>query len=1139
MQIFFITVLSSFPGSSTGTPLPKSIPPGFTDRPLPKPADPGPFKNAPTDPPLELSVTGIGDAVRRASVSNVNYTHLIPDTILVSNVSAITFGNDTASSVVRIQYFPEKVGTPSNLSMFVKNETSGSFDSLPFTLDTGNKIVSSTVTASGEYCVMDKELWDARFVGSGQQQMAMTAKTSTVKVPEFVYVDSPANRTLLSASGSGTNSTTLSPTKGSSLALVANQASSTSASTMAGTGQYEAVLNGDFSNGMAFWTPNGPDTIPSTESAYFQIMPDTTNYYSSPSSLKMQLHLRPPTGTAINYDISHSDIYLSGATTLSFRYMCSEIQRANSNTAAGMTVSLYNSAGTQVAYKDFTFTGTTSWTTGSFPVTGYTGAYRIVFSPRISGYPSSRLYDDYMTINIDDVSATSDTPPSPTTANVRLCLFTLSGAPYISMGSVTLNDGSGTTRTLKKSGCTDAFIFSGGGGRQFQITTQDYPTKYLDSTILSGEQGTINVNVDGGSQQTTASLNVVSNPSGANILVNGVNYGTTPLSGVSVSTSGSPAITARLTGYKELTTMPFPKNPGNYDVPLSLEVARGNVYITSTPSGATATIGALNAGETPAQFTDLPVGTYTLILTRGYYNPYTTQVTVTDGQTTYVNANLAETNSDSDSLPDIREVQGYLDPFGNLRTSDPTIADTDTDGLTDDYEAGYLTTTLDGKSVWRVRCNPRMVDSDTDGLFDPDELDIGTKPLIPDTDGEGLTDFQEIERGTDPLDVNTDGDSTDDFTELIMYSWGAGVDPNVAITYGDKTPQQELETMVCGATLGAGGDIVSTCDTDSESYVIGWMLSPSGKVTAVRDFSFSGYKGDLIGAFLNAIQFKTVQKGMGKLVVPIKNFVIRNPHLTGDVGKVVSKYSDDVLQTRAILTNIHGDRYDDIVQKLGNGDEATVIQLYERGVNVKLLDDALTSAQIYDRYPGLGNFIARTLLNEEGLASRVTIDLTKLESAQKAGKTSSIQRWLGNIQGAYGEYKGKEAIYREGMTIIKDLSHVNKPGLDLVLKDGNTIKIIECKAVKDLSVSNLRNYLITDKTTGAITGYNAQYAVLEGLPESYFTDPTINKQFILYINSPESTAIKSKLNLPASVPYKYTKGSIDYTGTVQVIVMAE
>ena len=73
---------------------------------------------------------------------------------------------------------------------------------------------------------------------------------------------------------------------------------------------------------------------------------------------------------------------------------------------------------------------------------------------------------------------------------------------------------------------------------------------------------------------------------------------------------------------------------------------------------------------------------------------------------------------------------------------------------------------------------------------------------------------------------------------------------------------------------------------------------------------------------------------------------------------------------------------------------------------------------------------------------------------------------------------------------------------------------------------------------GQITGYNVKYALLQGLPENYFTDSTITKQFILYINSPESTAIKSKLNLPTSVPYKYSKAGVDYTGTVQVIVMA-
>lgn len=552
-------------------------------------------------------------------------------------------------------------------------------------------------------------------------------------------------------------------------------------------------------------------------------------------------------------------------------------------------------------------------------------------------------------------------------------------------------------------------------------------------------------------------------------------------------------------------------------------------------------VGGFGAPETPASYTDLPVGTYTLTLTTNYYDTYTTQVTITDGQTTYVNANLAETNSDSDSLPDIREVQGYLDPFGNNRTSDPTIADTDGDGLTDDYEAGVLRTDSNGHTFWKVVSNPRMVDSDTDGLFDPDELEIGTKPLIPDSDGDGLWDSKELDYGTDPLDVNTDGDYADDYQEYLIYAIGSG-SRDVAITYQDKTPQQELDTMICGATLGAGGDIVSSCDTDSASYIIGWMLSPSGKITALRDFSFSSYKGDLVGAFLNAIQFKTVQKGMKGLAIPIKNYVTKYPQLTGDVGKVVTKYSDDALQTRTLLkdTILGETAYNRVIAaEKGFGDEATVIRLYEKGVNVKLLDETFQSASIYDRYPGLAKFIANTLLNEEGMASRVTIDLTKLESAQKAGKTRSIQSWLGNIRGSYTEYKARDELYKSGVTIITDLSHINKPGLDLVLKDGNSLKIVECKAVKDLSTSNLKNYLVLDNS-GQITGYNVNYALLQGLPESYFTDPNINKQFILYINSPESAAIKTKLNLPASVPYsiKNSQTNQEVKGSVNIIVMA-
>ncbi len=55
----------------------------------------------------------------------------------------------------------------------------------------------------------------------------------------------------------------------------------------------------------------------------------------------------------------------------------------------------------------------------------------------------------------------------------------------------------------------------------------------------------------------------------------------------------------------------------------------------------------------------------------------------------------------------------------------------------------------------------------------------------------------------------------------------------------------------------------------------------------------------------------------------------------------------------------------------------------------------------------------------------------------------------------------------------------------------------------------------------------------------YVTDPNINKKFILYLNGPNSQAIKNSLNLPSSVPYSFTDSKgIFRSGTVEVIVKA-
>ena len=78
------------------------------------------------------------------------------------------------------------------------------------------------------------------------------------------------------------------------------------------------------------------------------------------------------------------------------------------------------------------------------------------------------------------------------------------------------------------------------------------------------------------------------------------------------------------------------------------------------------------------------------------------------------------------------------------QTSITVVADSDCDGMTDDYERifglhpGYTADAAD--------------DNDDDDLINFDEARYGTNPFNPDTDGDGVSDGDEVAQGTDPLE---------------------------------------------------------------------------------------------------------------------------------------------------------------------------------------------------------------------------------------------------------------------------------------------------------------------------------------------------------------------------------------------------
>ena len=176
------------------------------------------------------------------------------------------------------------------------------------------------------------------------------------------------------------------------------------------------------------------------------------------------------------------------------------------------------------------------------------------------------------------------------------------------------------------------------------------------------------------------------------------------------------------------------------------------------------------AGTNPVSYlivngTALPAGTYNAANTSLYLTG-TGSITVTI------------TDTDVDGIPDWWMTQYFGHPTGeagdlsraqddaepdgltNLREfqlgTNPKVADTDIDGLTDGAEVDTQFT------------NPLLADTDGDTLSDGAEVNThGTNPLLPDTDADGLRDGDEINiHTTNPLLADGDNDGAGDWYEI-------------------------------------------------------------------------------------------------------------------------------------------------------------------------------------------------------------------------------------------------------------------------------------------------------------------------------------------------------------------------------------
>jgi hypothetical protein len=123
-------------------------------------------------------------------------------------------------------------------------------------------------------------------------------------------------------------------------------------------------------------------------------------------------------------------------------------------------------------------------------------------------------------------------------------------------------------------------------------------------------------------------------------------------------------------------------------------------------------------------------------------------------------------------------IQYAYDAAGN-RTLVKIIADTDHDGMTDNWEMTFFDTLSRNGTA----------DTDGDGLSDLQEHQNQTNPKVKDTDGDGMPDGWEVHYNLQPRidDAHDDGDF-DGFTNLREYRGGSEPDNPESLPFIRSSP---------------------------------------------------------------------------------------------------------------------------------------------------------------------------------------------------------------------------------------------------------------------------------------------------------------------------------------------------------------
>jgi hypothetical protein len=160
-------------------------------------------------------------------------------------------------------------------------------------------------------------------------------------------------------------------------------------------------------------------------------------------------------------------------------------------------------------------------------------------------------------------------------------------------------------------------------------------------------------------------------------------------------------------------------------------------------------------------------------------------------------------DSDADGLPDETELRlEGVDASGATVTLDPTSRDTDGDGFSDKVEHLLRTVGLDPfRPSLPPDCEDPALDRDGDGLGDCEEKLLGSDPTLFDSDADGLPDPLELRRGSNLLVNDVLGDLDQD-----GFPNGAEVTRHTDLLSNEAGVRSELAYRYRVTPAGVTGD---------------------------------------------------------------------------------------------------------------------------------------------------------------------------------------------------------------------------------------------------------------------------------------------------------------------------------------------